>query len=109
MNYDVVPNNVKTTIYSNGITKHYTLTGEQHALYTKLKDINRVNYLNSYVSSFLGFLSVGICLILLLFEHTREYAFIALCVIIPLWFSYIYYLTMEGKKNADNMDALLNH
>jgi len=107
-NASTVPTNINMSIYSNGKTKHYNLTGEQNIIYEKLKDINRSNYFASFISSFFGFTLSILCIVLLFFHNTRKYAFYSLCIILILWFSYVKYLTYEGNKNKDKIDALLN-
>jgi hypothetical protein len=106
-NLSKVPNTSEYKIFSQGVTKKYRLTMEEKRMLEKYKDINRGNYIMSYISSFLGFSSVGICLILLFPSYTRNYALYSLPVIIGLWFTYAYYLTNKGNTNAAEMDALL--
>ncbi len=103
-----VPDSGIHTIYSNGVEKKYKLSLEQRKLYENYKDINRGNYITSYLSSFLGFTLSGICIILLFFEHTRKYALYALLIILILWVTYAAILTKEGNENAAKIDKILN-
>jgi hypothetical protein len=109
MNAGSVPNVIDMTIEmpSRGTKEHYKLTEKQREIYEKLKDNSRASYVLSFIISFLGFVFSTICIILLLFEYTRKYAFYALCIILILWFSFVYYLDYKGTQNADNIDALL--
>jgi hypothetical protein len=106
-NFALVPDSGEHTIYSNGVEKKYKLSPEQRKLYEKYKDINRGNYVGSYLSSFSGVILSGICIILLFFEYTRKYAFYALISILILWFTYVAILTKEGNENADKIDKIL--
>lgn len=103
-----VPNTGEHFIYSQGVEKKYRIPSEQREIYEKYKDINRTNYVESYTSSFLGFSSVGLCLILLFPSYTRKYALYSLPVILLIWFAYANYLTIQGNENADAMNKILS-
>lgn len=107
INAGEVPNNFQLSIYTSDGSNNYRLSEEQNAIYHKLNGNVQTNYYYSFVSSFLGYTLSAICIILLFFKYTRKYAFIALCLIIIIWLSFAYYLTIKGNKNANKMDELL--
>lgn len=71
-------------------------------------DSTRLNYVVSFVHSFLGVASSAIRIPLMFFQSTRLYAFYALIPIVTVWFSYAYYLTYKDNKTSRDIDALLN-
>lgn len=102
------PNKIQLSIISDGVSKKYILTKKQSDIYSQLNMEYKGLVVNNHIITLAGLLIGSICVILLIFDYTRKYAFLCLCITFLIWILHTTYTHYKGKQIYNEINELLN-